>query len=264
MKMDFNMILELDRKMLLDFYSLGAWVHQYTATALYHEAQRIANDTRVALDDRPRIQMVLRVKILVEVVSAMETLGRFCFSIRNREKDGIATCYINMRDNKANEFYNLYKLGNPILPEILYLPEIKDMEEIVDNGDLQLESMNELINRIAVAYLDDQGEDFMNRKLKRTYNAIKHGSHIINNIKELVPIPADFVIGEVPIVTRWPYRNEAINNKTMIFTTRSMSEEAVLEDLKLIGEISIVLSTLSQLIILLIDKGLLSYGNKVI
>jgi hypothetical protein len=95
----------LDRQWLLDFYSLGAWVHQYTGTALYHELQSIPADPMVEEDDRRRIQAALRAKIVAEVAASHETLGRFCWAIQHRQKNCMAAEFINMEENTAVTFY---------------------------------------------------------------------------------------------------------------------------------------------------------------
>ncbi|MCI0184846.1 hypothetical protein [Sulfoacidibacillus ferrooxidans] len=261
MKMDSPMVESLDRQMLLDFYSLGAWVHQYTATALYHEAQQIPTDKRVSPDDRPRIQMVLRAKIVAEAVSSFETLGRFCFAVRNRGKSGISSRFINMKKNRANDFYRLCTSNDKSPESLLRLQDRRELRSIVSpyETDAFFEQLEELLPNLAEAYLDDIEEVSKKRRLTRAYNAIKHGSHIINNIVELSPIHVSVEMGYVPIVTRWPKFGEEINDNTMIFITRSMSQESVTEDLEFIRQIAIVLSNLAQLLILLIDRNELEY-----
>lgn len=261
MKMDSSMVENLDRRMLLDFYSLGAWVNQYTATALYHEAQKIPYDKTVPLDDRPRIQMVLRAKIVGEVVSSIETLGRFCFAVRNRGKSGIASHFINMRQNGANDFYKLCMSQSETPERLLCLTDRRELKVIVSPHEIDgfFEQLDDLLPNLAEAYLDDNHEPTAKRRLTRAYNAIKHGNHIINNIVELSPLPVSVPKGNVPIVTRWPWYGEEINNDTMIFITRSMSQEAVTEDLEFVRKIAVVLSNLAQLLILLIDRKSLNY-----
>ena len=127
--MDRKMMANLDRQMLLDFYSLGAWVHQYTATALYHEAQSLPTDPNISPDDKPRIQAVLRAKILAEVVASMETLGRFCFAVEHRMHNGFSAAFINESHNVANTFYqdilNLGMLDPDKLVTKLKLPSVQ-------------------------------------------------------------------------------------------------------------------------------------------
>ncbi len=261
MKMDSLTVENLDRRMLLDFFSLGAWVHQYTATALYHEAQKIPSDENVSPDDRPRIQMVLRAKIVGEVVSSFETLGRFCFAVRNRGKSGIASQFINMSRNRAHDFYKLCMSNDDSPESLLSIQDRHELKAIVSDyeSDAFLENLENLFPILAEAYLDDDHEPTKKRRLTRAYNAIKHGNHIINNIVELSPIPVSIEKGYIPIVTRWPHFGEDINSNTMIFITRSMSQESVTEDLEFIRQVAVVLSNLAQLLIRLIDKKSLKY-----
>ena len=265
MQMDSMAVVEdLDRKMLLDFHSLGAWVHQYTATALYHEAQQIANDARVSLDDRPRIQMVLRAKIVGEAVASFETLGLFCFAIQNRGRSGIASTFINMRRNRANDFYKLC-ISNGATPEsLLRLPDRQGLKLIVSpyQADELFEQLDDLLPNLAEAYLDDNQDQNRKKRLTRAYNAIKHGNHIVNNVVALSPLPVHIEKGNVPIVTRWPRFGEEINDETMIFITRSMSQESVTEDLEFTRQVAVLMSNLAQLLILLIDRKSLKYFDE--
>lgn len=259
---DEAMVKTLDRNFLLDFFSLGAWAHHYTAMALYHEAQRIPHDASVSDDDKPRIQMVLRAKILGEVAASMETLGRFAFAVRNRGLSGIASLYTNMRENRANDFYRLCKEGTNA-ENLLNLPVRSFIETECDNHEISpfMEQIEEMFVTYSDIYLDDKEDYVTAKKLVKTYNGIKHGSHIVNNITTLPPFPVEVQMGMVPVSVRWPMFGEPINEETMVFVTRAMGQETVIEDIEYTTRVANALSNLCQLLILMLDKGILSYGE---
>ncbi|QSO50906.1 hypothetical protein JZ785_18750 [Alicyclobacillus curvatus] len=260
MKMDSANILEMDRRFLLDFYSLGVWAHQFTAVALYHEAQRVPSDRSIAVDDKPRVQTVLRAKILSEVAASMETLGRLCFAVGTRGRSGIAAHFVNMRFNRATTFYKSLFTSETI-EELMKLPNRHKIGKDVELPWVVefFETLQQRLPSIAGAYLDQQDAPITGNKLGRAYNAIKHGSHIVNNVQELSPVPVDMSLGNVPILTRWPLHSEEISDETMILISRSMSEEAVNEDLAIIKEVCIIMNNLSQILIRMIDKKALAY-----
>lgn len=259
---DEAMVKTLDRTFLLDFFSLGTWVHKYTALALYHEIQRIPHDVNVLDEDKPRIQMVLRAKILAEVASSMETLGRFAFAVRNRGLSGIASHYTNMREDRANDFYRLCTEGMTA-ESLLNIPDRNIIATECHDHDIPLflKQIGEMFVAYGDIYLDDTGDYVTAKKLVKTYNGIKHGGHIVNNITTLPPFPIDVQKGMVPVSVRWPIFGEPINNETMLFVTRSMEQEMVTEDIEYTTRTATVLSNLCQLLILMLDKGILSYGD---
>ena len=267
--MDRNMMIRLDRQMLLDFYSLGAWVHQYTATALYHEAQRIPADAEIAGGDKPRIQAALRAKILAEAVASMETLGRFCFAVEHRIQNGFAAAYVNQSHNVANEFYqDILNLGsinvNPdTLLTKLELPSLQQLQHLPLEDDVNefLTLLSDLLGRIAERYIDDDPNPTARRKLTQAYNAIKHGSHVVGNPPVLTaPFHGTFEQQAITIIRQWPIRDQDITSDSLIFVQRSLSQEAVMEDLQIITDIAKALSNLCQMLIVLLDQNLLTYN----
>lgn len=260
MRMESANIMEMDRRFLHDFYSLGVWSHQYIAIALYHEAQRVPLDVSITTEDKPRIQMILRAKILSEVTAAMETIGRLCFAVTYRGKSGIAAHFINMRFNRANDFYKSL-LTSTTVEESMKLPDRHTIESDIEFPWVSdfFKSLQQRLHLIASAYLDQSETRHASNKLGRAYNAIKHGSHIVNNVHLLIPVPVEMSLGNVPVLTRWPIYPEEADNKTMVLITRSMSEEAVNEDLEIIKDIAVLMNNLIQILIRMIDKKTLVY-----
>lgn len=256
-----------DRQWLLDFFSLGAWVHQYTGIALYQAAQRIPSDITIAADDRPRIQAALRAKILGEVAGSMETLGRLCWSIQHREPNGIAAEFINMRQDQAVSFYKeiligpitapnlIKKLGLPPLPTLVTLALKDNVEEFLDQ-------LTTALVRYASIYIDPDPTNSTNGSLlRRSYNAIKHGSHVIANAPVLVaPTRISEERHSIYITVRWPKQDEEMSNTTLGMVTRSMKQEDVATDLEVIRTIAVIMTNLCQLLIVLLDRDILTYG----
>lgn len=263
-----------DRNWLLDFLSLGAWVHQYTATALYHEAQRIPNDKTIAVDDRPRIQAALRAKILVEVAASFDTLGRLCWSIENRGVIGIAAQFINIRKDQATEFYAavvklpadiscvIKKLGLPSLTTLSNLPLGENVEDFL----LQLITRLRDYGNIYIDHKDTEQPGHPSHTpslLRQSYNAIKDGSYVIANAPKLIePITMDADSHAVYIAIRWPQRGDDITTSSLQLVTRSMKQDVVMEDLERIRTVAVIMSNLCQLLIVLLDRNLLVYEVK--
>ncbi len=264
-------ISRYDRQWLQDFFSLGAWAHQYTSVALYQAAQRVPSDPAIAPDDRPRIQTVLRAKILGEVAASMETLGRFCWSIQRREPDGISAQFINMRRDQAVPFYK-EMLTPPVtaerLLETLRLPQQSTLASLSLTED-PIEFIDQLATgllRYAAIYVDPGDpsvpESSASRNLLRqSYNAVKHGSHLIANPPMLLaPFPIDVDPHSIYMAVRWPKCNEALSSSTTQMVTRSLRQKEVTEDLNVIRTIAVLVTNLCQLLIHLIDHDLLPKG----
>jgi len=256
-----QMIL-FDRAMILDFYSLGAWLNQYTATALYKAAQQIPMDSTVPPNDKPRIQMALRAKILAEVVAAMETLGRFCYAVQHRSPDGFAANFVDMTTNRANDFYRSINMSAMSLIDRLNLPSLDELEKLHLKADIGgfFSALDEMLQLLAPAYDDNDTDHSQRRKLTQTYNAIKHGNHVVNN-PEILAHPLSITLSQDPvaIIRRWPKCGDPIDETTMIFVERSMGMDAVKEDLDIVKKIAEALSNLCQLLIVLIDHKQLTY-----
>ena len=265
--MDESAMKRYDRQWLLDFFSLGAWAHQYTGVALYQAAQRIPTDNTIAPTDRPRIQAALRAKILGEVAASMETLGRLCWSIEHRAPNGIAAEFINMREDKAVPFYKEVVIP-PITVEGLLkrfnLPPLSTLTTIAVNEDVKefLEQLSTALVRYASIYIDSDGTNSTNANLlRRSYNAVKHGSHVIANAPVLVePSKIREDPHSIYIATHWPKRNEEMSEATLGMVTRSMKPKDVLDDLDVIRTIAVIMTNLCQLLIALIDQNMLAYG----
>lgn len=259
----------LDRQWLLDFFSLGAWVHQYTATALYHQAQKLPTDPTVAVGDGPRIQAALRAKIVAEVAASHETLGRFGWAIEHRHDAGMAAQFVNMREDQAKGFYNGMipaELTPDKLMERWELPRMTELANIAPAAEVNefLEALATALPRYAAAYL---GRDPTDPKaparplLTRAYNAIKHGSHVVANPGRLVEPLAGPEDGHVIyILTRWPNRDEELSATTVQMITRSLNQEAMTEDLEILRQQAILVSNLCQLLIAVGDARQLTYG----
>lgn len=264
MKMTWDHVEEFDRKMLADFHSMGSWAHQYTATALYKQMQAVPNDSDIEAGDKPRIQGVLRAKILGEVAASMETLGRFCWALATRSTGGFSAAFINMSKNRANNFYSqvqaLASVDADAVLTILKFPGFADLAPLKPETELRgfLDPLSDLLDRIADAYMDNGGSNpTENRKLANTYNAIKHGSHIVANpIMLSDPLTGAFDRQSITVIRRWPELNEDINDTTMVFVQRGLKQQSVTEDVQLTRTIATILSNLCQLSVLLIDNGL--------
>lgn len=254
-----------DQQWLLDFFSLGVWVHQYTGTALYHEMQRIPFDKTIATDDRPRIQAALRARILGETAASMETLGRFCWAIENRNPNGIATQYINMEHDRAKTFYaellNCPNRDAENVLEQLRLPLLNDLAKLPFNNDVKefFEQIANVLPRYASVYVDPLLPS-NSSLLTQSYDAIIHGSAVIANAPTLVSpqiIPED--PHSIYIAVHWPLREEEMCNTTMQLVTRSLKQDAVMEDLDIIRTIAVIMTNLCQFLITLLDQGALTY-----
>ncbi len=269
--MEDHEISQYDRQWLHDFFSLGAWAHQYTSAALYQAAQRVPSDPAIAVDDRPRIQAVLRAKILGEVAASIETLGRFCWSVQNRQPDGIAATFINMRRDQAVEFFAAMLrpvVTGETLLETLHLPDQSTLASLSLNDDpiVFVDQLATRLGRYAAIYVDPNASNPSQAAatlgntslLRQSYNAIKHGSHLIANPPLLLaPSPITVDQHSIYIAVHWPERNETISPSTTRLVTRSLKEAEVKDDLDVIRTIAILLTNLCQLLIQLIDRDLL-------
>ena len=194
----------------------------------------------------------------------METLGRFCWALAEKSSSGFSAAYINMSKNRANDFYSQIQshahLDADAVLNFLKLPSLSELEPLKTENDARefLDPLSDLLDRIADAYMDNANPDQrMNRKLANTYNAIKHGSHIVANpVMLLDPLTGAFDQSAITVIRHWPDLNEDITDKTMVFVQRGLSQESVSEDLELTRTIAIILSNLCHLSVLLIDRDL--------
>lgn len=247
-----NQIRDNDRRFLIDFYSLGVAVHEYTAVALYHEAQRLLTDDAISTDDKPRIQMAIRAKIFAEAVASMETVGKLVYAIRNRKSTGIAYRYVQGSEAHSERGLRLFKKKGTNLLDQLQLPSMRNHGILGD-----LEAMSEAIHRIYTAYLDPDSAGCERKNIVAAYRAIKHGSLVVNDPRSISIWPCSATTGHVWMITRWPSNTEGLEQLEL--KEINNDQDAVSGDIDICKQATTLCSNLCQLLICLIDQNALTY-----
>lgn len=248
-----NQVRDNDRSFLLDLYSLGASVHEYTAVGLYHEAQRLSNDQTINAADKPRIQTALRAKIFAEAVASMETVGKLLHAIRNRAPHGVAFRYVQGSESHSEKGLRLFKdPGTDLASQLRLFSAIQD-------SDLQanLDEMSKALHKIYRAYLDPDESGQEHKNIVNAYRAIKHGSLIVNDPRNLSIWPCNVSTGHAWMITRWPSNSEGSNQLEL--KEIDADQSSVNRDIDICKQATLLCSNLCQLVIRLIDQKALHY-----
>ncbi|MHB1681515.1 MAG: hypothetical protein ACYCYO_01625 [Bacilli bacterium] len=257
--MNSKQIRDMDKRMLHDFFSLGAWVHQYTSIALYRQAQQVLNDKDIDKMDLPRIQMTMRAQIAVQAFDSLRLFGRFCSSVLSRGKSGIAYSFLN--DNHCiNAFYRTQLQDNETIENTLRIPSREELEQTLGWKGVSefLTSMQKITKQFAEVILNSDKEDHY-LPIDKFVKSFQKG-FIINNPIHLFPLelyPRQEEMGYVSIVDKWPLTN----SKELSITRTEMSQDSVLRDLGICKDVSIILSNLCQLLIKMIERDILTYES---
>lgn len=248
-----------DYRFIYDFYSLGAWAHQYTATALYHEAQRIPDDHNIALEDKPRIQMVLRAKIFAEAVASMETIGKLLFAIKSRRTDGIASQFVNGSESHSERGLRMFHSTNSTVSELLHLPtadELQSLNSGEDVGDF-MERLKRVMEGIFQAYLEPNSSGREMKSIVEAYRAIKHGNCLSVDPRTVSVVNVSVRQGHVWMITRWPRRNETMDKLNI--KEIGLTEDQVINDMRICEQVATCMSNLCSVLIRLLEAGTLTY-----
>lgn len=253
-------LAENDQRFLLDFHSLGASAHEYTATALYHEAQRVCQDANIPHLDKPRIQTVLGAKMFAEAVASIETVGKLLNAIRMRHPDGIACRYVNGTEAHSEQGLRLFRSPAADLLGGLGLPSDEHAQEAFGGRPIKrdCESIRDHCHRLYKAYLDPRPDGRERKSIVEAYRAIKHGSNILSDPRKVSIWPIDAEPGRIWMITRWPRKNEG--REQLEVKEVGLDQDRVTDYIEICHRSSVVCSNLCLLVIALIRSDLLTYS----
>lgn len=253
-------IADNDQHFLGDFYSLGAWAHEYAAIALYHEAQRVPHDTKIPMPDRPKIQTVLGAKMFAEAVASMETVGKLLYAVRNRHPDGIARRYVNGTEGHSENGLRLFRLPSADMMGALNLPPVESVDNVLGGESIKADcdGMRNHCHNLYEAYLEPGPNGVERKRAVQAYRAIKHGSLILNDPRLVSIWPVQALQGHIWLLTRWPRQPEG--KEQLEIMEAGLDQGPVAGYITICKKSSIVCSNLCQLVIRLLQKGLLTYA----
>ncbi len=249
-------IKDNDRRFLHDFFSLGASVHDYTATALYHEAQNVVRDGSISAADRPKIQQALRAKIFCEAIASMETAGKLLNAISRRTGSGIACRYVNGDEADSERGLRLFKAPNTDILGALGLPSSLPPGA----SSSSLIAMGDLAHTLYLDYLEPEDKPG-GRETKdkvNTYRAIKHGSNVVCDPRSVSIWGGSYARGKLRALVHWPEAHEAPAAFQMTDHI-DMRPAATSADIETCSQAATLCGNLCQLVVWQLQSGVLSY-----
>lgn len=248
-----NEVAGNDERFLWDFFSQPAMANQVMAEALINEWAAVPSDPGIPEADKPRVQSILTAKVFASWVEGIESVGKLVYAIATRSPDGIASRFVNGSVRDAERGLRLFLAPHTDAASVLCLHD-PSTKSLIAAHSVDLALWCGIISRFAHAYFDT---DPTGATLKGTYNAIKHGNLIALDPRTISVWPLTANPGHIFVVTRWPKSHESRSELNIVELPADPNQ---LKQLHMLAtNASAILNNLSQLVLMILKAGLLTY-----